>query len=102
MQHRPKTASLTRNPTEQQKPNNQHEGSADPLEKLDGLNSLPNHKHVDGPEKEEAHPMSARKVPRSRPHNAKHRIDCLSSDPRLDAEPSARHQCPKHRRHVRA
>src|SRR5260221_12524320 len=90
MQHGTKATSLPRNPSQQQEPDNQHEGRANPLQKLDRLDALPNHKHIDRPEKEKTNPVRARKIARPGPHNTKHRIDSLSPNPTLNSEPPTR------------
>src|SRR6267142_1774816 len=100
MQHGTKATSFPRNPSQQQEPDNQHERRANPLQKLDSLDALPNHKHIDRPEKEKTNPMRTRKITSSRPNDSQHRIDGLSPDPRLNAEPPARHKSAQHRRNI--
>jgi len=84
-------AGATDHPEEQGKADDEHEGGADDLERLDSVDAAPDDGHVEQPEGEEAVPDGV--GPDCRDEDSKHGKDGLAADPALDAKPSAGDEC---------
>src|ERR1700704_2832476 len=101
-QHRPEAASLHHGPREQRYANHQQKWRSDALKKLDGPDSAHDYYHVQQPEAGETDPHARGIiVPRGNQRHD-HRVDRFAANPRLDAEPSARHKRSQNRRNVRS
>src|ERR1700689_1523221 len=85
-QHRTETAGLPRDPEQQQYADCQHEWRADAFKKFDGLDTSPDHGHVQRPKTEKTDPL---KISRAGPNDFQHRVDGLAADPGLNSEPTA-------------
>src|SRR5437667_12346761 len=78
-----------------------YERTCSPFQYLDRFDAAPDDEHVQRPESEEADPHARGRSLGGRPENLKHGEDGLSSDPGLNAEPSASYQGAQNRRHIR-
>src|SRR5581483_3821806 len=81
-------AGLGCNPPKQQQSKTEHEGCANSFKKLDGVNAAPYHCNVQKPESEKTNPLAKGIAGCGRNYNLQHRKDCLSANPRLNAEPT--------------
>ena len=107
--HRPEAARLDIRPCEQRQPHEDQKRGRELLEDPNRLHALVDEVDLDRPEPEEAQQLGrvdahegecvARQ--RSRRNDVEQLIDRRSADPRLDPEPTARHQCAQERRHMR-
>ena len=82
-------AGFVGDPEQEKQADAEHEGGAEGLEALDGLDALPDDEHVEGPEEEEADPDAGGVVGGGGDEDFGHGPDGLAADPTLDAEPAA-------------
>ena len=109
-EHRPEAAGVRVCPPQQHQPERDEQRRLDREQHADRVDALVDHPHVDAPENEEADELrqrDAESAERRRLRERRHEdredlVDRLAADPRLDAEPTARHQRAQQRRHVRA
>src|SRR3974390_3058703 len=99
MQHGTHTAGFTSDPEQEQEPDNQHKWRSNALQKLDGFNAAPDDEHVHSPKEEKAKPRTSWQTRGAGPDDPEHRVNGLTADPGLDAEPPASHPCPQTRGH---
>jgi len=63
------------------------------LQKTDGFDAAQNHEDVEQPEGGKAHRRAIGEVAPAWNERDEHSVDGFAADPRLDAEPAARHEC---------
>ncbi len=101
-EHGSEAARLDPHPDQQQRGHHEHEWRAERLQVANGFDSAPHHHHVQQPEQQKAGPQNPADARQRRPDDNQHRVNRLTADPRLDAEPAAGHDGPQDRRQVRA
>src|SRR5450432_3252121 len=85
-EHRTHAAGFARDPKQKQDAHGQHKWRADAFKNLDGLDTAPDHGHVQRPESQKAYPL---KIGCAGPDDLEHGINRLTADPGLNTKPAA-------------